>query len=106
MPEKAKPAVASGGHRKMIVSEWKAHERNTLRGFVSLTLPSGLIIRNVSVHERDGRRWVSMPARPFKRASGSDGWQPLVEFADADARGRFQLAALDAIDRYLESNRE
>jgi hypothetical protein len=101
MPGEAKPAGASGGHREIVVSEWKAHRKNTLLGFASLSLPSGLIIRNVCLHERNGKRWLNMPARPYKREDGTDGWQPMVEFADGGARGRFQTAALAALDLYL-----
>ena len=101
MPEKAKPAGASGGPPEIIVSEWKPHPKNTLLGFLSLRLASGLIIRNVCLHQKNDSRWVSMPARPYKREDGIDGWQPLIEFADADTRSRFQAAALSAIEKYL-----
>ena len=40
MSEKAKPAAANGGRREMIVSDWNAHQKNTLRGFLSFTTAS------------------------------------------------------------------
>ena len=99
MPENTKPAVASGWHRELIVSEWKPFEKNTLRGFLSLILPSGLVIHDITLHEKNGRRWFNMAARPYK--DGKDGWQPLVEFSSRDVRDRFQAMALAAIDKYL-----
>lgn len=102
MIEKAKPAGATGGHRETIsVTDRKAHEKNTLRGFLSLKISDGLIIRNVCLHEKNGKRWVSMPARPYKRDDGDDGWQPLVEFEDDLARTQFQAAALASVDLYF-----
>ena len=56
MPEKAKPAGISGGHREILVWDWKAYQKNTLRGFLSLTLPSGLVIHNCTLHQKDGAR--------------------------------------------------
>ena len=45
-------------HRFVIATNWKPLERNTLKGFVDLTLPSGLIIHGCSLHRKNESRWM------------------------------------------------
>jgi len=42
--EKAKPAEGIGGHREIRISDWKPHSKNTLVGFFSAALPSGMVL--------------------------------------------------------------
>lgn len=82
--------------------EFKPFEKNTLRGFVSLELPSGLILHGFTLHEKNGSRWIGMPAKEFTKSDGIKSWVPQIEFASKEARDRFQAAALGAVDDYLE----
>jgi hypothetical protein len=92
-------------------SNFRELEKNSLRGFVDLTLaPSGLVLRQCSYHVReDGRRWVGMPGRPLlysdgrhlRDSSGKGQWVPVIEIPDKAARKIFQDAALAAIDALL-----
>ena len=92
-------------------TDWRPLERNTLRGFVTLRLaPSGIVIRECTVHEKDGKRWIGLPARPQTSKDGSPrldpktgkpAWQPIVEIAGRDERERFQATALAAVDKLL-----
>lgn len=100
MSQKAKPAGTSGGHRELLVTDWKAHKTNTLQGFLSLTLPSGLVIHNCGLHQKGTARWIGLPSRQFRKGDGSTGYSPIIEFATKDAQRRFQAAALEAVDRY------
>jgi hypothetical protein len=104
MPEKAKPAVvANGGHPSMFVSNWKAHEKNTLQGFLSLNLPSGMVIHNCTFHRKGAAQWIGLPSRQYAKDDGSMSYAPLIEFATKDARERFKAAALEAIARFMEA---
>jgi hypothetical protein len=105
MLEKAKPADFGSGHRELLVTDWKAYEKNTLRGFLTLTLPSGLVIHNCTLHQKDGSRWIGLPARQYSKDDGSTGYTPLIEFTTKDVRLRFQAAALEAVDRFTEGAR-
>jgi hypothetical protein len=82
------------------VREWKPYAKNTLVGFVSLELPSGLIIHGCTVHEKNGSRWIGLPAKQYTK-DGTQTWAPLVEFASKEVREKFQALALAAIDAYL-----
>jgi hypothetical protein len=83
--------------------------KNTLLGFCSLWLqPSGLLIRECSLHERSGRRWVALPGRPQldsegrhrkDPATGKALWLPVVEIKGKAERERFQTTVLAAVDK-------
>ena len=52
------------------ISDWKPLHRNTLRGFLTAHLPSGLTLHEMSVHTRDGTWWVTPASKPML---GKDG---------------------------------
>jgi hypothetical protein len=84
-----------------VVREWRPYQKNTLRGFLSLELPSGLILHGLTLHDKEGRRWVGMPAKSFEK-DGTTTWAPQVEFSSKESRERFQVAAIEAIDAYFD----
>ena len=49
----------------VICTAWKPFERHTLKGFADLWLRAArLNIHGCAVHEKNGRRWVQLPAKP------------------------------------------
>jgi hypothetical protein len=92
-------------------SSWKPLQCGmSMQGLVDLTLqPSGLLLRQCILHERGGARWLAMPARPVldnegrqvTDVAGKKRYANFIDFVDADARTRFQQAALAAVDRLL-----
>src|SRR5579862_9029518 len=98
MPKKAKPAGASGGHRTITMSNWKPRENDSLLGFLTLTLPSSMVIHNCQLIEAGSRRWVGLPARRFLEADGKIHYEPLIEFVTASAGRNFRAAALRAVE--------
>jgi DNA-binding cell septation regulator SpoVG len=84
------------------VRSWRPLVRHTLLGFLSLELPSGLVINDITVHEKAGSRWCSMPARQYEK-DGEKQWAPLVDFANKETREAFQRLALEALDAHLGS---
>lgn len=95
----------------IIASAFRSVVRNTLQGFFTAKLaPSGLVLRECSLHERDGKRWIGLPSKPQLDAEGRQRkdpatgkglWVPVVEIAGKEERERFQTAALAAVDRLL-----
>lgn len=96
-------------------SDWRPTPRNTLRGFVKLTLePSGLVLNDCTLHQKGDRQWIGLPGRPqidrdgtLRRDpnSGKPLYAPSVEIPDKEARERFQRAALAAVHRLVEDAR-
>jgi hypothetical protein len=106
MDIKAKPAGASGGSRTITVSNWKPLNNQAMRGFLTLTLPSGLVIHNCHLVEASGRRWVGLPARCFSTADGKVHYEPIIEFATRKAHRNFERIALAAVEAYLKARGE
>jgi hypothetical protein len=78
----------------------RAYQKNTLKGFVDLELTRvGLVLRDCTWHEKDGKEWVGFPARSYQDQDGNTQWQPIVEFAHGAREGReqFRKQALEAI---------
>jgi hypothetical protein len=91
-------------------SDWREVVKNSLRGFCILTLkPSGIVLHDCQLHERDGKRWVALPSKPridgegrhLKDQAGKPLYTRLVEIQGKAERERFQVAALAAIDALL-----
>lgn len=99
-------APAGASANSFVVREFKPYSKNSLVAFVSLEMPSGLVIHNITLHEKNGSRWVSMPAREYQQKDSERTWMPLIEFADRDCRESFQQRALEAIDAYLAGGGE
>jgi hypothetical protein len=83
----------------MIISNWKPFVKNTLRGFFTVTLPSGLIIHKCSLHEKNGSRWVGLPAEKYTAKNGNATYSVLLGFTSADIADSFRDAVLEALDR-------
>ena len=106
MATKAKPAAAGGGHRTITVCNWKPLNSGSLRGFLVLTIPPGLIVHNCQLLEVGGRRWIGLPARRFLMADGKVHYEPIVEFTDRKAYWQFERIALEVVEAYLKARGE
>ena len=87
----------------IVVIEWKAMKKgDSLQGFITLTLPSGMVLHECTLHERpNGARWIGMPARSYTAKDGSTSWVRVVDFSTKDAYERFQRQALAAVDDFF-----
>jgi hypothetical protein len=95
----AKDAARNGGQRSIIIAGWKPLIKNTLRAFFSATLPSGITIHNLALHEKGESRWIGLPAREWTDQQGTKQYAKLIEFLDRAVADRFRdevLAALTA----------
>jgi hypothetical protein len=85
------------------ILSYRAYSKNTLRAFIEAELPSGLVIRDLTLHEKNGRRWVSFPARQYQKDDGTSSWVNLVYFPDREKNDKFQELILDAVAAYLRA---
>jgi hypothetical protein len=92
--------ATSNQSASFVVSEFKHAHKKTLRAIFTLDLPSGLRLIGCTLHEKDGARWISLPAQSYTTDDGVKKWKPLIEFTNKVARDRFQAAAKEAIDDY------
>jgi hypothetical protein len=71
----------------------------TVLGFLSAQMPSGLVIHGLKLMIGPaGKHWVAMPATKREAADGGKAaWDPIIEFADREARDRFGAGILAAL---------
>jgi hypothetical protein len=77
-----------------------------LRGFADIGFPNGLVLCDITVHESHGKRWVAPAGIPVldadrrrrQRPDGRGGYRPSARFAHSDARERFKMAVLAALE--------
>ena len=80
----------------------RRYEKNTLRAFVDLELShAGLVLRDCTLHEKNGQKWISFPARSYAGDDGATHWQPLIEFSANANREQFRHQAIAAVDFFL-----
>jgi hypothetical protein len=102
MPSPKTAAHLTGdGYRGIQIANWKPHSKNTLRGFFTVTLPSGMILHHVMLHERGKARWIGVPAREWVNDRGEKVFAKLVEFTDRRTANRFRDQVLAAFDRFM-----
>ncbi len=89
----------------IVIEEFKAVTRNSLRGFARARMPSGVIFHDVGIYEKDGARWASPPSKAMIgrdgkqiERNGKPAWQPVVSFATKEVRDRFSAAVIAAIE--------
>jgi hypothetical protein len=85
---------------------------NTLRGFVSVAIPElHMRIYDLSAHEKNGKRWVGLPAKPQidrsgtvrKGENGKPLYTPVLEFTDKETRDRFSARVIAALLEFAPS---
>lgn len=89
----------------IIVTEWKPLRRNSMRGFMTATLPSGMILHDIVVHVSDAGPWAAPPSKPMigrdgvsmKDAAGKARYSPIISFADKATRERWSSAMIAAL---------
>lgn len=90
------------------VVDFRAHTKNTLRGFLTIRMTGiGLEIRDLALHEKNGKQWLQLPAKPYKKSDGGQGWSYILAFYDKHTFKKFQdvtLKALDAFQRQAGRN--
>jgi hypothetical protein len=98
-----RPAAGPGaGNFTVECRSFRRVEKNTLKGFVSIKItPPGLVVNDICLHEKQGRRWLSFPAKPYQDKDGKQQRWPIVEIEDREVLRHFQAAGLEAIDRFL-----
>jgi hypothetical protein len=97
-------AVTAPGAPRLRLITFKAVHKNSLRGFASVELPSGLRITDCPVLISHGKAWASLPSKPVLDRDGkqveTDGkrqYAPILEWRDRDLADRFSAAVVNLV---------
>src|SRR5215475_2573600 len=85
----------SVARREVTILKWRGCVKNTLLGFADVQLPSGIVIRGITLHQNGERRWLGLPARPYETDSGSTQRTLVVEIPDRETREQFERRCED-----------
>ena len=88
-----------------VAMNWKPLRKGSLVGFVSVSMPSGITVHEVSILETNGRFWASPPSKPMIDRNGvvmiddagKRRYSALIEFVDRDTRSRWSNAVIEAL---------
>lgn len=91
---------------QLVLIDWKPFQKNTLKGFATIRLGKSMKIRDVGVHEKDGKRWASLPSKPMiggdgtaiRDDSGKIKYVAIVEWMNREAGDDFSQSVVDAIE--------
>ena len=88
----------------IVIEEFKPLERNSLRGFARVRLPSGVIMHDVGIFQDSGKAWASPPSKPqigrdgtHIKKDGKPAYSPIISFVSKEVRDKFSAAVLDAL---------
>ena len=93
------------------VSNFRPMLARTLRGFVDVMMPSGMVLHRCVIFEKDGQRWIAPPSRPVvdrdgiakRSADGKTFYEDTVSFKDRWVRQRWSDAVVAAL---LDAHRD
>lgn len=89
---------------KVKVTDYKAHQQNTLQAFVDLLIVDvGAQIKGCTLHEKNGSRWIGLPARAYEK-DGETAWARIIDFPEREDYRAFQDAALAALESHLSGD--
>ena len=83
---------------KIIITNWKSYQKNTLCGFMDITITDiGLEIQGVSYHMKpDGKKWLALPSKTYQ-IDGKTKYKPVLSFPNTDDYWAFCGACFDAV---------
>jgi hypothetical protein len=88
----------------MRLLRWKPLVKNSLRGFVDIELPIGLVIHEIPILASHGRCWASLPAKPVLdldgkhvATNGKKQYAAILEWKSRDLGNRFSEKLIDLV---------
>ena len=104
--------LIEGEKRKLTVTcrSWTPRQSGTLQGFAAIHIREmRLTIRDVPLHEKNGRRWAQLPAKPQVDQDGrvvvnGAGKRQYVTILEWDSKGvadAFSAAVVRAVDEHF-----
>jgi DNA-binding cell septation regulator SpoVG len=89
------------------ISDFKPlSDRGHLVAYLTVETPSGFVIRDCRLFKKNGKRWIGLPSRQYKKSDGSFAYAEIVRFASKEAYARFQDQAMQAVDALAAADTE
>lgn len=86
---------------------FKAHKSGSLLGFANLFVPKmGLEIFGLSLHQKEGKRWLNMPSREYEDENGERKYLSIIRFREKSHYNAFIDKAKECIEKWCVNNGE
>lgn len=83
------------------IIDFRSNKKNTLQGFLTIRMTSvGLEIRDIALHQKNGNQWLQLPAKPYKKPDGGQGWSYILSFYNKETFKKFQDVTFKALDAF------
>lgn len=81
---------------------FKQVNKGVLVGFANIFVPKwGVEIYSISLFEKNGKRWISMPSREYEdKNDGEKKYMPYIRFKEKSHGDLFASKAMDAIVKF------
>lgn len=84
------------------VVNYRTNIKGARLGHLSLRItPWKIEIRDITVFQKNGNRWLSMPSREYEK-DGEKKYMPYVSFFEKIDNDNFQKSALNAMDKWIK----
>ena len=89
----------------VVIEDWKPMQRNTLRGFGRVRMPSGMVFHDVTIHAMPGKAWAMPASKPqvdkdgmaLKDGDGKVKYSPIISFTSREIQTRWSDAVINAL---------
>jgi len=93
----------------MKILKFKEYAKNTLKGFIEVETPQGMVIKGLTWHQKeDGDKvseWLGLPAREYTKEDGSKAWANQLDFVTRNLYWDFVTAVLEALKAHLDAEK-
>jgi hypothetical protein len=89
------------------IAKYRECRKNTLRAFLSVRMGGvGIEIRDISLHEKNGKQWLAMPSRPYEDSQGNRKYAFILDWFDQERKTQFESTVLALVKegRYGKSS--
>ena len=88
-------------------TNFKSHKVGNLLGFADIFVEKwGIHIYGCSMFHKEGRSWISLPAKEYKDENGEKKYAPVIRFESKDHQGMFSKQCLYEINRFVNEKQE
>ncbi len=89
--------------RKMEVKYFRKYEKGCTKGFFTLYLEGGMVIKDMTYMKKEDNAWVSFPSKQYKDKDGNMKWTNIVYFSDKTDNAEFQDAILPLVEEAFDA---
>lgn len=82
--------------------EFKPYRKNTLRGFFTIELNSGLQIRDCTLHQQGDKSWFGFPGIPYDK-NGKTEYKNVIYIPDKTRLEKLREEVVSQLSEHLDA---